>query len=153
MVLEVSSRADFLGRAELTLASYSGSGLIANVAYDIFTSSTADGSPEYEIMIWLGSLGGAGPISETGSTIGTPNIGGVTWNLYAGSHSQMNVFSFVAPSNIESYSGDLVDFTNYLQENHGLEASQIVQTIGAGTEPFIGEDGLFTTDAYRVSVS
>ena len=133
--------------------SYSGSGLIANVAYDIFTASTADGAPEYEIMIWLGSLGGAGPISETGSTIGTPNIGGVSWDLYTGSHSQMTVFSFVAPSNIESYSGDLIDFTNYLQENHGLEGSQIVQTIGAGTEPFIGENALFTTDAYSVSVA
>lgn len=135
------------------MRSYTGSGIIANVAYDIFTSSTADGSPEYEIMIWLGALGGAGPISSTGSTIATPNIGGVSWNLYSGSHSQMNVFSFVAPSNIGSFSGDLTDFTDYLQANHGLSGSQIVQTIGAGTEPFIGENAVFTTSQYSVSVA
>lgn len=104
-------------------------------------------------MVWLGSLGGAGPISSTGSTIGTPTIGGVTWDLYTGSHSQMTVFSFVASGNIENYSGDLVDFTNYLQQNHGLSGNQIVQSIGAGTEPFIGEDAVFTTSSYSVSIS
>lgn len=104
-------------------------------------------------MIWLGSLGGAGPISETGSTIGNPNIGGVTWDLYTGSHSQMTVYSFVAPSNIENYSGDLADFTSYLQQEHGVSGSQIVQTIGAGTEPFIGSDATFTTSSYSVSLS
>jgi xyloglucan-specific endo-beta-1,4-glucanase len=104
-------------------------------------------------MIWLGSLGGAGPISSTGSTIATPNIGGVSWNLYTGSHSQMTVFSFVAPSNIGSFSGDLTDFTDYLRANQGLSGDQIVQTIGAGTEPFIGENAVFTTESYSVSVA
>lgn len=44
---------------------YSGSGITADVSYDLFTSSTASGSNEYEIMIWLAALGGAGPISST----------------------------------------------------------------------------------------
>jgi len=34
-------------------------GAVANVAYDIFTSSTAGSEPEYEIMIWLAAYGGA----------------------------------------------------------------------------------------------
>ncbi|KAF6839521.1 glycosyl hydrolase family 12 [Colletotrichum musicola] len=133
--------------------SYSGSGLVANVAYDLFTSSTASGSPQYEIMIWLGSLGGAGPISSTGSVIATPNVGGRTWNLYKGEHSQMTVFSFVAPSNVGSFSGDLKAFVNYLVNNQGLPSSQILQSIGAGTEPFVGSNAKFTTTAYSASLN
>jgi xyloglucan-specific endo-beta-1,4-glucanase len=44
--------------------SYTGSDLVADVSYDMFTSSSAGGSNEYEIMIWLAALGGAGPISS-----------------------------------------------------------------------------------------
>ncbi|TQN69983.1 Endoglucanase cel12C [Colletotrichum shisoi] len=133
--------------------SYSGSGLVANVAYDLFTSSSASGSPQYEIMIWLGSLGGAGPISETGKTIATPSVAGRTWNLYKGSHSQMTVFSFVAPSNVQSFSGDLKAFLTYLVNSQGLPSSQILQSIGAGTEPFVGSNAKFITTAYTASIS
>ncbi|EEY17001.1 Endoglucanase cel12C [Verticillium nonalfalfae] len=133
--------------------SYTGSSLVANVAYDLFTGNTADSAPAYEIMIWLGSLGGAGPISATGSTIANPTIAGTTWKLYQGSHSQMNVFSFVAPSNIRSFNADLYAFVNYLAANHGLPKSQILQSVGAGTEPFTGSNAVFTTSSYQVSVS
>lgn len=44
--------------------SYTGSDIVADVSYDLFTSSSAGGSNEYEIMIWLAALGGAGPISS-----------------------------------------------------------------------------------------
>lgn len=44
---------------------YTGDDIVADVAYDLFTSSTADGDEEFEIMVWLGALGGAGPISST----------------------------------------------------------------------------------------
>ena len=47
---------------------YTSDNLVANVAYDVFTSSTADGSEEFEIMIWLAALGGAGPISSQSSS-------------------------------------------------------------------------------------
>ncbi|KZL85887.1 glycosyl hydrolase family 12 [Colletotrichum incanum] len=133
--------------------SYSGSGLVANVAYDLFTSSTASGSPQYEIMIWLGSLGGAGPISATGSTIATPTVAGRTWNLYKGVNGQMTVFSFVAPSNVQNFSGDLKAFITYLVNSQGLPSSQILQSIGAGTEPFVGSNAKFTTTAYTASLS
>lgn len=63
---------------------YTGTSIVANVAYDIFTSSTATGSAEYEIMIWLAALGGAGPISSAGSPVATPTIAGVSWSLYSG---------------------------------------------------------------------
>lgn len=40
--------------------SYSGSNLLGDVAYDIFTSSSPGGSNEWEVMIWLDAFGGAG---------------------------------------------------------------------------------------------
>ncbi|PSN75431.1 endoglucanase A precursor [Corynespora cassiicola Philippines] len=130
---------------------YTGNGLIANVAYDLFTSSTATGSPEYEIMIWLGSLGGAGPISATGSPIATVTLAGRSWRLYNGRNGQMNVFSFVATSNVASFSGDLNDFVKYLTSNQGMPSSQILTSAGAGTEPFEGSNAVFTTTAYTLS--
>lgn len=42
-----------------------------NAAYDLFTSSTAGGSNEYEIMIWLANYG-AGPISYNYDSQGNP---------------------------------------------------------------------------------
>lgn len=48
----------------MTVRRYTGTSIVANVAYDLFTSSTASGSAEYEIMIWLAALGGAGPSKQ-----------------------------------------------------------------------------------------
>jgi xyloglucan-specific endo-beta-1,4-glucanase len=43
--------------------SYSGTGLTADVAYDLFTSDSAGGAEKYEMMIWLANIN-AGPISR-----------------------------------------------------------------------------------------
>ncbi|KAG2768997.1 hypothetical protein Pcac1_g19840 [Phytophthora cactorum] len=43
--------------------------VVANVAYDLFTISTPDEDAEYEIMVWLAAIGGAGPISAMGMPI------------------------------------------------------------------------------------
>ncbi|KAL1801003.1 hypothetical protein ACET3X_001345 [Alternaria dauci] len=133
--------------------SYTGNNLIANVAYDIFTSSKANGSPEYEIMIWVGALGGAGPISSTGSPIATVTLAGNTWKLYNGQHSQMNVFSFVADRQVQSFNGDLMVFVKLLTSKYGLPASQILTSVGAGTEPFSGSNARFTVTEYSLSQS
>jgi xyloglucan-specific endo-beta-1,4-glucanase len=133
--------------------SYTGTDVVANVAYDLFTGTTPDGDHTYEFMIWLGALGGAGPISSTGSPIATPDVAGHSWNLYEGLNGEMNVFSFVASSNIESFSGDLIEFVNYLVENQGVGGDQILQSVGAGTEPFLGSNAVFTTSSYSASVS
>ncbi|KAF2757116.1 endoglucanase A precursor [Pseudovirgaria hyperparasitica] len=132
--------------------SYSGSSLIANVAYDLFTSSSTGGSAEYEVMIWLNALGGAGPISSTGTNIATPSVAGKSWKLYYGLNGSMKVYSFVASSAITSFSGDLMDFIKYLESSQGLPSSQYLQSIGAGTEPFTGSNGVLSTTAYSVVV-
>lgn len=140
-------------RWALTFFRNTGTNVVADVAYDLFTSSSADGDEEYEIMIWLAALGGAGPISSTGSTIATPTVGGQSWSLYSGPNGQMTVFSFVASSTTEDFSADLNDFLKYLQEEQGLPSSQYLTHVQAGTEPFSGKDVKFTTSSYSVSVA
>ena len=104
----------------------------------MFTSSSASGSDEYEVMIWLTALGGAGPISSTGSPIATPTIDGVSWKLFSGMNGSTKVYSFVASSQVTSFSGNLLDFFKYLESSDGFPSSQYLLSIGAGTEPFTG---------------
>ncbi|KAL3463400.1 concanavalin A-like lectin/glucanase domain-containing protein [Aspergillus heterothallicus] len=132
---------------------YSGSDIVANVAYDLFTTSSPGGSAEYEIMIWLAALGGAGPISSTGSSIASVTLGGVSWNLWYGWNGNMQVYSFVASSTTESFSADLVDFISYLESSQGLSSSQYLTNVQAGTEPFVGSNAAFVTSSYSVSVA
>jgi xyloglucan-specific endo-beta-1,4-glucanase len=131
--LQISS----IGSAPTTWSwTYDGSSIVADVAYDLFTSSSPSGSEEYEVMIWLAALGGAGPISETGSAVASADIDGVTWSLYDGYNGDMHVFSFVAGSSVQDFSGDLTNFLSYLSTNQGLPDSQYLLNVGAGTEPF-----------------
>lgn len=116
--------------------SYTGSSIVADVSYDLFTSSTATGSNEYEIMIWLAALGGAGPISSTGSAVATVTLAGNSFKLYKGPNGSTTVFSFVAVSEVTSFSGDIKTFLQYLITNQGLSSSQYLTSVGAGTEPF-----------------
>lgn len=127
---------------------YTGTSIVADVSYDMFTSSSAEGTNEYEIMVWLAALGGAGPISSTGSPIATPSLAGSTWKLYSGPNGDTTVYSFVAETEVTDFSGDLMDFLNYLVNDEGLSDSQFLTSIGAGTEPFTGSDAVLTVSSY-----
>ncbi|KAF2735670.1 endoglucanase-1 [Polyplosphaeria fusca] len=133
---------------------YTGSSIVANVAYDLFTSTNPSStSHDFEIMIWLGALGGAGPISSNGQPIATVTLAGQSWKLYSGMNGSMKVFSFVASSGrVESFSGDLMEFVNYLTSKQGLSKSQVLQSVGAGTETFTGSGAVFTTTEYSLSM-
>ncbi|KAL2868853.1 putative endoglucanase [Aspergillus lucknowensis] len=131
----------------------SGTDVVANVAYDLFTSSSVGGDSEFEIMIWLAALGGAGPISSTGSSIASVTLGGVSWDLWYGLNGNMEVYSFVASSTTESFSADLVEFINYLVESQGFSTSQYLTHVQAGTEPFVGSDANLAVSTYSVEVS
>jgi xyloglucan-specific endo-beta-1,4-glucanase len=63
-----------------------------------------------------------GNIQPIGSQIGTANIAGVNWALWYGGSGQQT-YSFVAPSPITSWSGDIKQFFTYLANNHGFPAS------------------------------
>lgn len=103
-------------------------------------------------MVWLAALGGAGPISSTGSAIATTTIGGVEFKLYSGPNGATTVYSFVATSTTTSFSGDLKDFFTYLIDNEGLSSSQYLTAVGAGTEPFTGSNADLTVSEYSVAV-
>ncbi|KAK4504735.1 hypothetical protein PRZ48_002697 [Zasmidium cellare] len=139
--------------------SYQGSNIIADVAYDLFTSSSPTGNEEFELMVWLAAIGGAGPISSTydaqgnPTPIGSATIAGTTWDVYKGPNGQMTVYSFVAPSQVTDFSGDLRQFYAWLVENDGFEESQYLISAGAGTEAFEGNECTFTTSAYSISIS
>ncbi|KAG1690945.1 Xyloglucan-specific endo-beta-1,4-glucanase 1 [Phytophthora capsici] len=133
--------------------SYSAGKFVADVAYDLFTSSTATGSNEYEIMIWLAAYGGAGPISSTGKAIATVKIGGNSFKLYKGPNGSTTVFSFVATKTITSFSADLQKFLSYLVKNQGLPSSQYLITVEAGTEPFVGTNAKMTVSSFSAAVN
>ncbi|KAH6657211.1 xyloglucan-specific endo-beta-1,4-glucanase A [Truncatella angustata] len=132
--------------------SQTGSSVVADVAYDLWLSSTSGGSNAYEIMIWLGAYGGAGPISATGSAIATTTIGGVSYKLYYGLNGSVKVYSFVATTTVTSFSADLKLFFTYLTSNQGVPTSYYVTSLQAGTEPFSGSNAVLTTSAYTISV-
>ncbi|KAG1696309.1 hypothetical protein DVH05_018856 [Phytophthora capsici] len=131
---------------------YSGT-IVADVSYDLFTSSTSDGDNEFEIMIWLAAIGGAGPISSTGSAVATTTIANTEWSLYSGANGDTTVYSFVASDTVKSFSGDLMDFFTYLIENESFSTSQYLNTVQAGTEPFTGTDVTLTVSSYSAVVN
>ncbi|PIA92914.1 Endoglucanase cel12C [Cercospora beticola] len=141
--------------------SYSGSNLVANVAYDLFTSSSPTATNEYEIMIWLAAYGGAGPISASYGADGNPvpiatvTLAGKSWKLYKGSNGVNQVFSFLPADGkiISSFSGDIVEFVKYLTSKQGLPTSQYLISSGAGTEPTEGSNAKFTTSSYSLVIT
>ncbi|KAG6577985.1 Cell 12A endoglucanase [Phytophthora cinnamomi] len=130
---------------------YSGT-IVADVSYDLFTASTATGDNKFEIMIWLAALGGAGPISSTGSAVATTTIANTKFSLYTGPNGDTTVYSFVASETVKSFSGDLMDFFTYLIDNEGFSSSQYLKTVQAGTEPFTGTDVTLTVSSYSAAV-
>ncbi|RZM07720.1 MAG: hypothetical protein EOO88_51315 [Pedobacter sp.] len=53
----------------------------------------------------------------------------------------------------QDFKGDLMEFANYLTSKQGMPKSQILQSAGAGTEPFSGSNAVLTTSAYSLSQS
>lgn len=97
----------------------------------MFTSSSASGTSEFEIMVWLAALGGAGPISSTGSAVATVTVAGTSFKLYSGPNGSTTV---------------------YLINNEGFSSSQYLTTLEAGTEPFTGSDVVLTVSAYSAAI-
>ncbi|KAJ4422628.1 hypothetical protein N0V82_002747 [Gnomoniopsis sp. IMI 355080] len=133
--------------------SQTGSDIITDVSYDLWLSPTSGGTDAYEIMVWLGAYGGAGPISSSGSAIATIDIAGHSWKLYSGPNGDTTVYSFVASSNVTNFSGDLNLFFKYLVSEQGVSNDMYITHLQAGTEPFTGTDAVFTTSAYKIAVA
>ncbi|KAF7324714.1 Glycoside hydrolase family 12 protein [Mycena kentingensis (nom. inval.)] len=136
--------------------SQSNTNVVANVAYDMFTSNSAGGSAVNEIMIWLANFN-AGPISAVFNSAGQPvpvisniSLAGRTWNLFFGSNGSNNVYSFLPTSGtVTSFNGDLKTFLQFLVTNRGLPTSQFLTTVQGGTEATSGSATL-TTSSFSV---
>ncbi|KAJ7108546.1 concanavalin A-like lectin/glucanase [Mycena epipterygia] len=132
--------------------------LVADVAYDLFTSNTAGGSAVNEIMIWLANFN-AGPISAQFNSAGQAvpivsnlSLAGHTWNLFFGSNGANNVYSFLPTSGtITSFSGDINLFLKYLTANRGVSTAQFLTTAQGGTEATSGS-ATFTTYAFHSGI-
>jgi xyloglucan-specific endo-beta-1,4-glucanase len=131
----------------------------ANVAYDIFTATDpnhVNSSGDYELMIWLGRLGGVWPISQGGSPIATVTIAGYSFDLYFGYNGSMKVYSFVRSGNndITSFKADVKLFFNYLVSNQQYPASsQNLIVYQIGTEAFTGGPAKFSVSSFSATVT
>lgn len=99
-------------------------------------------------MVWLAALGGAGPISSTGSAIATVTLGGHSFSLYYGLNGSTKVYSFVASSEITSFDMDMMNFYDYLITYEGVSSSSCLITFEAGTEPFTGTSAVLSSNYY-----
>jgi len=139
--------------------SQSTNSVVADVAYDLFTSSSVGGANVNEIMIWLANYN-AGPISSQYSSSGQPvaiatvSLAGHTWSLYFGSNGANNVYSFLPPAGttITNFSGDINTFLKYLTTSQGVSSSQYLKTAQAGTEATSGGATL-TVSAYSLVIN
>ena len=104
-------------------------------------------------MVWLAAFGSIGPITSTRSPVATPTIGGISWKLYKGPNGKTTVFSFVAASQVNDFTGDLKLFLTYLATSQSFSASQYVKSIGAGTEPFTGSNAVLNVTAYNIVIN
>ncbi|KAM0078059.1 hypothetical protein ACKRZS_009583 [Fusarium odoratissimum] len=119
---------------------YSGTNMVSDVSYDLWLAPSVGAANKYEIMIWVGSYGGAGPISDSGSTpLATLTINGAQWKLFRGPNGDTTVYSFVATKNQGNFEGDLLPFLTYLTKSQGVPSSYVATSFQAGTEPFVGK--------------
>jgi chitodextrinase len=116
-------------------------GAIYDAAYDIWLDPTprTDGVNQMEIMIWFNRQGSIQPI---GSPVANTTIGGRSWQVWQGSNGSNNVFSYVAPSAISSWSFSVLDFINDVRGRGGITNSWYLTSIQAGFEPWQGGAGL-----------
>uniref|UniRef100_UPI0009BEB97E GH12 family glycosyl hydrolase domain-containing protein n=1 Tax=Streptomyces viridosporus TaxID=67581 RepID=UPI0009BEB97E len=116
-------------------------GAVYNASYDIWLDPTprTDGVNRTEIMIWFNKVG---PIQPIGSQVGTATVGGRTWQVWSGGNGSNDVLSFVAPSAIESWSFDVMDFVRETVARGMARNDWYLTSVQAGFEPWQNGAGL-----------
>jgi hypothetical protein len=119
---------------------YGGDG-VYNASYDIWLDPTprTNGVNQTEIMIWFNRVG---PIQPIGSQVGTANVGGRSWQVWTGSNGANNVISFIAPSALNSWSFDVMDFVDETVRRGMAGDNWYLTSVQAGFEPWQGGAGL-----------
>jgi xyloglucan-specific endo-beta-1,4-glucanase len=120
-------------------------------------------------------LGRFGNVYPIGTSQGTVNVGGRSWELWYGLNGAMKVYTFTPPSPINNYNGNMKDFFTYLTNNKGYPAStqyliskfyirrdvrhaaiQVLMNLVAyqfGTEAFTGGPAAFTVSKWSAEAN
>lgn len=69
-------------------------------------------------------LGRYGNVYPIGQSQGQVNVAGRNWELFYGYNGAMQVYSFIAPSPLNSFNANLKEFFTYLTNSKGFPASQ-----------------------------
>jgi len=121
---------------------------VFNAAYDIWADSN-----KYEIMVWLGAYGGAGPL---GASVEKATVGGHTWDVHKGTNGANDVFSFIISSNIKSGSVDILAILEWIKTKGWFGTKDVVVSeVQFGWEVFDtkGKEETFKINSYSVTES
>lgn len=126
---------------------------VQNVAFDLWFHELKhpgnSDNPKDELMIWLASYQGAGPL---GTKQGSVTIAGAEWDLYKGNVG-WEVYSFVRKTNTESWDFDLRDFIREVLARKWMSPSKYITSVQFGTEIFQTQgQGRMDVDQYRVDL-
>ncbi|MGY4979222.1 GH12 family glycosyl hydrolase domain-containing protein [Streptomyces sp. 900105755] len=128
-----------------TAISYSYVGGAAyDAAYDIWLDPTprTDGVNRTEIMIWFNRVGSVQPV---GSQTGSATVAGRPWQVWSGNNGSNDVLSFVAPSAIDSWNFDVMDFVRQAVSRGLAQDNWYLTSVQAGFEPWQNGVGLAVT--------
>ena len=117
------------------------SGAAYDAAYDIWLDPTprTDGVNRTEIMIWFNHVGGVQPV---GSPTGSATVAGRSWQVWSGNNGSNDVLSFVAPSAIDSWNFDVMDFVRQALSRGLGQDNWYLTSVQAGFEPWQNGAGL-----------
>lgn len=126
-------------------------GAVYNASYDIWLDPTprTDGVNRTEIMIWFNKVGSIQPI---GSQVGTATVAGRSWQVWSGGNGSNDVLSFVAPSAIDSWSFDVMDFVRQAVSRGLARTDWYLTSVQAGFEPWQNGAGL-SVESFSSSVN
>ncbi|MDX3520514.1 GH12 family glycosyl hydrolase domain-containing protein [Streptomyces scabiei] len=117
------------------------SGAAYDAAYDIWLDPAprTDGVNRTEIMIWFNRVGSVQPV---GSPVGSATVAGRQWQVWSGNNGTNDVLSFVAPSAIDSWNFDVMDFVRHTVSRGLAQDSWYLTSVQAGFEPWQNGAGL-----------
>ncbi|MES4887420.1 cellulose binding domain-containing protein [Streptomyces sp. NPDC096012] len=120
------------------------SGAAYDAAYDIWLDPTprTDGVNRTEIMVWFNHVGGVQPV---GSPTGRAVVAGRSWQVWSGDNGSNDVLSFVAPSAIDSWNFDVMDFVRQAVSRGLVQDDWYLTSVQAGFEPWQNGAGLAVT--------
>ncbi|CAD6591528.1 MAG: hypothetical protein ASARMPREDX12_005204 [Alectoria sarmentosa] len=127
-----------------------------------FKQSTNVTNPKFEVMIWFAAIDATEPIGYANGSIGSAVLDGKSYTLFTGHNFGQNnqpgpgqeVFSFVAPENMTSFSQlNVLPLFQYLVEGNKMDASTYLGTAQFGSEAIHSDGKNVTFDASNIDLT